>query len=154
MPQEQALIEQSTINIATDTLTDEPPRTSVRQRRLRFLLMTIGVTCLISYLIYSGMRDTMGYYLTVTELLAQPQSAQEHLRVSGQVQEGSVTWEPGTRMLQFTMIDDAQKTVPVTYHGIVPDSFKQGQKVIVEGTYAEGRFTAKQLMTPCASKYE
>jgi cytochrome c-type biogenesis protein CcmE len=154
MPQEyieNEAIPEEMSNVPTDA-TYAPQ--SQRQRRFRFLLMTLGVTAVITYLIYTGMRDTMGYYLTVSELLTHTASAQEILRVSGKVQDGSSQWDPATHTLQFVMLDDAQKTVPVVYRGVVPDSFKQGQNVIVEGTYANDVFTAKQMLTPCASKYE
>lgn len=138
----------------TEQETPERVKQSVRSQRLRFLMVTIGVMCLIGYLIYAGMRDTMGYYLTVSELMTQTETTvQSNIRVGGDVVAGSVQWNPGTRNLRFTITDDTQ-TAAVVYRGNVPDSFKQGQKVIVEGSYADGVFTATQLMTTCASKYE
>jgi cytochrome c-type biogenesis protein CcmE len=134
---------------------DEQQGTAAKKQRLRFMILTLVVFCIIGYLIYAGIRDTMGYYLTVTELIEQsPQLSQEQVRVSGQVVEGSVNWDPGERILHFSITDDASASLSVVYQGIVPDSFKQGQKVILEGVYADEMFTASQLMTSCASKYE
>lgn len=133
----------------------EHRKTAAKKQRLRFMMLTLVVFCIIGYLIYAGMRDTMGYYLTVSELIEQsPQLPQEQVRVSGNVSEGSVTWDPGERILHFTVTDDSHESLSVVYQGNVPDSFKQGQKVILEGVYADGVFTASQLMTTCASKYE
>jgi cytochrome c-type biogenesis protein CcmE len=46
-------------------------------------------------------------------------------------------------------------TVPVVYHGSVPDQFKTGRDVVVSGRYANGVFVAKRdsLVTKCPSKY-
>jgi cytochrome c-type biogenesis protein CcmE len=46
-------------------------------------------------------------------------------------------------------------TVPVVYTGNVPDLFKPGRDVVVEGRYANGVFTAipGTLVTRCPSKY-
>ena len=45
--------------------------------------------------------------------------------------------------------------VPVVYHGSVPDLFKTGRHIVVEGTYRHGVFVAKRnsLITKCPSKY-
>ncbi len=47
------------------------------------------------------------------------------------------------------------KTVPVVYRGSVPDQFKLGRHVVVNGRYAHGTFVAKRdsLVTKCPSKY-
>ena len=51
--------------------------------------------------------------------------------------------------------DDAGLTLPVVYKGAVPDTFKAGAEVIVEGgPQPDGRFMAKTLMTKCPSKYQ
>ncbi len=131
-----------------------PAEKSGKRQRLRFILFTLVVTVIIGYLMYSGMQETMGYYVTVSELVKQgPQVVQAKLRVSGTVQEGSLSWNPGEQRLQFVMIDE-KATLPVEYEGSVPDTLKHGQKVIAEGVYTHGTFVASELMTTCASKYE
>ena len=51
--------------------------------------------------------------------------------------------------------DNASQTIAVRYSGTVPDTFKAGAEVIVEGGLdAQGRFVAKTLMTKCPSKYQ
>jgi cytochrome c-type biogenesis protein CcmE len=52
------------------------------------------------------------------------------------------------------MGDDEGATLPVVYQGVVPDSFKPGREVIIEGIYTNGKFTASQIMPTCPSKYE
>jgi len=51
--------------------------------------------------------------------------------------------------------DNARLTIPISYSGAVPDTFKPGAEVIVEGGMGEqGRFNARTLMTKCPSKYQ
>ena len=126
----------------------------MKKRRSKLILITLVALCIIGYLVYAGIRDTMLYYLTVSELIQQgAQSANQGVRVGGKVIEGSVIWDPKDLRLSFIIGDD-RATLPVVYQGVVPDSFKQGRKVIVEGIYADGVFTASQIMPTCASKYE
>lgn len=147
-------LEQEKEDIQAEEDIAESGGSQIKKRRFRFVMLTLVVMCIIGYLIFSGMQDTMGYYLTVSELIEQsPQLTQEKVRVSGKVDEGSVNWDPAGQTLEFAIIDE-DITLSVEYHGVVPDSFKQGQKVIIEGIYDNGTFLASDLMTTCASKYE
>jgi cytochrome c-type biogenesis protein CcmE len=58
--------------------------------------------------------------------------------------------------LRFRVADiNGHTSVPVVYRGSVPDQFKLGRHVVVDGRYAHGTFVAKQntLVTKCPSKY-
>jgi len=115
------------------------------------------VVSVVGYLIYTGVRDTMTYYLTVSEVLAQtPDSRNQTLRIGGSISPGSVEWDSKNLRLQFVIQDnqDDKTGITVDYKGVVPDSFKPGREVIVEGTYSgNGTFKAHTIMPKCASKY-
>ena len=58
--------------------------------------------------------------------------------------------------LRFTLKDRKGSTVvPVVYHGTVPDMFREGREVAVQGTLRNGVFVAQRdtLVTKCPSKY-
>jgi cytochrome c-type biogenesis protein CcmE len=56
--------------------------------------------------------------------------------------------------MQFTIIDGS-KSLPVTYKGTVPDTFKPGIDVLIEGRLdKDGIFRATTILTKCPSKYE
>lgn len=118
------------------------------------ILISVVVVSVVAYLIYTGLRDTMTYYLTVNEVLAQaPAIRPQTLRLGGNVSPGSVSWDPKNLSLRF-VIQDGKTGITVDYKGVVPDSFKPGREVIVEGTYmGNGRFEAHTIMPKCASKY-
>ena len=127
------------------------------KRKINYKPIVISAVILlvIGYLIYTGLRDTMVFYLTVSEVLAKtPEELTETQKVGGTVTAGSVQWEPKTLKLSFKL-EDKQANLFVNYSGVVPDSFKPGAEVIVEGTYrGDGTFWATTIMPKCASKYE
>lgn len=106
------------------------------------------------YLAYSGARSSMAYYLTVGELLDRTAAvADSDLRVSGKVALGSVQWDQVSGLLQFEATDGS-RTLPIVYRGVVPDTFKPGADVVVEGRYDGRTFTAVRLFAKCPSKFE
>jgi len=126
----------------------------VKKQGKKLILITVLAVAVIGYLVYTGVRDTMVYYLTVGELVENgSQSSDGGVRVSGKVLEGSVTWDPKALRLRF-LVGDEKATLPVIYQGVVPDSFKPGREVVIEGTYMGGEFAANQIMPTCPSKYE
>lgn len=127
------------------------------KKRIRYKPIVISAVILlvIGYLIYTGIRDTMVFYLTVSEVLAKPpEDLTVSQKVGGTVTAGSVQWDPKTLQLSFKL-EDQQANLIVNYSGVVPDSFKPGTEIIVEGTYlGNGNFWATTIMPKCASKYE
>ena len=127
------------------------------RKRIKYKPIVISAVILmvIGYLIYTGLRDTMVFYLTVSEVMAKsPEDLTDTQKVGGMVTAESVQWDPKTLKLSFKL-EDPQANLVVNYSGVVPDSFKPGSEVIVEGTYrGDGSFWATTIMPKCASKYE
>ena len=127
------------------------------KRRIKYkpIVISAAILMVIGDLIYTGLRDTMVFYLTVSEVMAKSQEdLTDTQKVGGMVTAGSVQWEPKTLKLSFRL-EDEQANLLVNYSGVVPDSFKPGSEVIVEGTYrGDGSFWATTIMPKCASKYE
>ena len=69
---------------------------------------------------------------------------------------GAVTGDPHRGGLRFSVRDiDGTKSVPVVYRGSVPDLFRTGRHVVVDGKLRNGTFVAVPgtLVTKCPSKY-
>ncbi|MBT5876155.1 MAG: cytochrome c maturation protein CcmE [Candidatus Latescibacteria bacterium] len=125
------------------------------KRKQRKFLVGFGVViAAIGYLIYTGFSDSTMYYLTVSELHASPVYA-KNLRLNGHVVTGSIRKdEVGTMRVRFLAEEGGMET-NVVYTGVIPDTFKDGSEIVVEGTYApDGTFTAHTLLAKCPSKYE
>lgn len=109
-------------------------------------------------LIYSGLDEGASYFLNVGEALAAKPEQLGKARLFGTVAEEGITPAAGGLGVSFTLLDkdDQGKTIPVEYKGAVPDTFKAGVEVIVEGglNASKGVFGATTLMTKCPSKYQ
>lgn len=127
----------------------------------RFYVGLAGVALVVSYLVWTGISDSMVYYLTPTELMAKvsddPTFHDVGVKVSGKVVPG--TYRQGDEDLThlFTVhdIEHADVTFPVVYEGIIPDTFTDDIEVVLEGRFGEdGVFQANTLLTKCGSRYE
>ncbi len=123
-------------------------------RKKRFLIGGIIVFLTIGYLVFMGFQGSVTYYYTVSELMEQGSSIYgENVRVKGQIAPDSVEQEAAGRILRFA-ITDGENSLSVTYQGAVPDTFKAGAEVVVEGQFnSNGIFQAHTLMPKCPSRY-
>lgn len=122
-------------------------------RRKRFLVLGAVLALALAWLIYMGVQSASMYYLTVGELLARGEAAYtEDVRVGGTVDPGSVHSE-ANMVLHFTLRDETN-SLPVVYQGVVPDAFKPGGEVVLEGRLSRSQtFEASALLAKCPSKY-
>lgn len=121
----------------------------------RKILIAAALFVLVGgYLAYSGARSSMAYYLTVGELLDRRATlADSDIRLSGQVAVDGLVWDQVSGNLRF-QVTDGTRAIPVKYRGVVPDAFKPGADVVLEGRYDGTAFTAERLFAKCPSKFE
>jgi cytochrome c-type biogenesis protein CcmE len=132
------------------------------RRDHRFFVGLTGVAAVVAYLMWTGISDTMVYYLTPAELLARVEADRSYhdvgLKVSGRVLAGSHEAVPGEALFHrfvVTDLDDADIQVPTEYRGILPDTFVDEVEVVLEGRFrADGVFEANVVLTKCGSRYE
>lgn len=122
---------------------------------LAALLLIVGG---LGYLIFSGLSQDSVYFLNVSEALALEDGKFEQARLFGMVDEQDVERLSECPGVRFRLLDkdNAAQGLQVRFEGAVPDTFKPGVEVIVEGRYKpeERMFSASTLMTKCPSKYE
>ncbi|WP_461210763.1 cytochrome c maturation protein CcmE [Desulfocurvus sp. DL9XJH121] len=122
----------------------------------------VAALCLLlgglGWLLFSGVSENSVYFVNVSEALAIEPGKLSSARLFGAVDARDLQGGPGTMGVTFRLVDkdDAAQSIMVTYTGAVPDTFKPGVEVIVEGglSPSTGVFTAKTLMTKCPSKYK
>lgn len=122
----------------------------------------IAALCLLlgglGWLLFSGLSENSVYFVNVSEALAIEPAKLSNARLFGTVDDEDVQGGPGTMGVSFRLLDkdNTSKSIMVTYKGAVPDTFKPGVEVIVEGGLNPdtGVFTARTLMTKCPSKYK
>ncbi len=127
----------------------------MNRKKLQFVGGGIIIFGAIAYLSVTGMQQGMSYYHEVNEIQARAQELYgKGLRVSGKVEPGSIKKTADHRMYDFK-VTDGKSALPVHFQGIVPDLFKDGAEVIVEGKFRnDGVLVASNVMTACPSKYE
>ena len=122
-------------------------------RKKKFLIGGFIVIVAIGYLGFTAFQSSATYYYTVSELMDKGSLIyEENVRVNGDVAAGSV--EKEGLVLVFDVVEGGS-SLPVFYQGVVPDTFKDGSEVVIEGSLdASGTFQAHTIMTKCPSKYE
>ena len=112
----------------------------------------------LGYLIYSGISQDSVYFLNVSEALAMEESELGQARLFGKVAPQNIESKAGGLGVAFDLTDQKEntQTIRIDYSGAVPDTFKEGVEVIVEGNFVDGHkmFKATSLITKCPSKYE
>jgi cytochrome c-type biogenesis protein CcmE len=120
------------------------------------LIASISIVLIaLGFLVYTGLTDNMVYYYHVDEFMAKASSLNgETVKVNGKVAEGSI--QRNRNDYGFVIRGSRVNEVNVTYHGAVPDTFKDGCDVVVEGKYDSGArvFRATTLLAKCPTKYE
>lgn len=109
-------------------------------------------------LVFSGVKQSSVYFLEVSEALAMGTENLNQARLFGIVGGSDIQRPDSALGVRFNLMDkeERQKIIRVDYTGVVPDTFKPGVEVIVEGNMRakENVFAATTLLTKCPSKYK
>ena len=126
----------------------------------KFLIGALVIVAGVTGLIVTGVKETGVYFLTPTELVARttadPTFHDVGIKVGAKVVPGSVRRDRGARTIDFRVTDGASE-FPVTYVGIVPDTFTDASniEVIVSGKFGrDGVFHATEVLAKCGCRYE
>lgn len=118
----------------------------------KFLVATLLIVLAVGYLISSSTSQTMVYYYTVKEVQSQLSSLQSRgIRISGK----AAGIETQGRECRFQVVGEGE-SLAIVYQGLLPDTFKEGSEVVVEGRWNPARqhFEATTILAKCPSKYE
>jgi cytochrome c-type biogenesis protein CcmE len=98
-------------------------------------------------------QQNLLYYYSPTQILAGEAPDARSFRVGGLVQDGSVQRAPGSLEVRFTLTDFAN-TVGVSYTGVLPDLFREGQGIIARGKLKDdGVFVAEEVLAKHDENY-
>jgi cytochrome c-type biogenesis protein CcmE len=125
------------------------------RKRRRLVLLAAGMLALSAAvtLVLFAFRENLVFFYSPSHLLAEKVPEGRALRLGGLVEEGSVKRLGDGLTVEFRVTDLAN-TVPVTYRGILPDLFREGQGVIAEGRFgADGVFVADEVLAKHDENY-
>jgi len=115
-----------------------------KQRRLTMIGCALAVLAFAAGLVLYALRDSIVFFSTPSMAAEQKIAPGKRFRLGGLVQPGSLVC--GGSQVSFEVADGSAK-LPVTYKGILPDLFREGQGVVAEGKLTpDGHFVADTVL--------
>jgi cytochrome c-type biogenesis protein CcmE len=112
-------------------------------------LMVLGAA--LGLVLYA-MRDSIVFFYSPSEVAEMKVAPGQRFRLGGLVETGSVVRDEGTTV-RF-VVTDKSRNLPVTFTGVLPDLFREGQGVVAEGTLAaDGVFHADNVLAKHDENY-
>ncbi|EPL6454198.1 MULTISPECIES: cytochrome c maturation protein CcmE [Providencia] len=135
---------------------------NIRRRNRLWLICSIiiGVGLTLALILYA-LRSSIDLFYTPGEIIYGKRETQQmpevgqRLRVGGMVMPGSVVRDADPKSLKITFtVYDAEAEIDVSYEGILPDLFKEGQGVVVQGELQENNHVlAKEVLAKHDENY-
>lgn len=123
-----------------------------KQRRLTLIGGAGAVLAAAAGLILYALSDQIVFFQTPTDVITKQIAPGQRIRLGGLVEDGSVERRANAEVL-FRVTDTAN-TVQVTYKGILPDLFREGQGVVTEGMIGpDGVFRADNVLAKHDENY-
>ena len=122
---------------------------------LSLLLISFSIGC--GLLLYN-LKDNLVYFYSPTEVLKNIEKINKKIRVGGLVKKNSIKRSiqnsDGIKVENITFeISDLNKTLKISYIGILPDLFKEEQGVVVEGYIVDKILKAEKVLAKHDENY-
>lgn len=115
-----------------------------KARRIQIIVLAFVSLGLSTGLIGYAMQDGINFFRTPAQVMEEPPAPDETFRIGGLVEEGSIERGQG-ETIRFR-VTDTKVSVPVSYTGILPDLFAEGQGMVGTGRYVNGVFEASEIL--------
>jgi cytochrome c-type biogenesis protein CcmE len=125
---------------------------TARQRRLVLVLGILAGVTIAAVLATQAFRSNVMFFFDPSQIAQGEAPSGERFRLGGMVEKGSVQRSPGSLEVRFT-VTDFQHSVPVSYTGVLPDLFREGQGVVAHGRLTDNRFVADEVLAKHDEKY-
>ena len=123
-----------------------------RKRMLTVAAILVGVGIATTFALQAFQQNLL-YYYSPSQIKSGEAPAARSFRVGGLVEDGSLKREPGSLEVHFVLTDFAEQTV-VSYTGVLPDLFREGQGVIARGKLRpDGTFVAEEVLAKHDENY-
>lgn len=115
-----------------------------KKRRIQIILVAVVALVAATGLIGYAMRDGINFFHSPSQVLAEPPRPSETFRIGGLVETGTLERGQGSTV-RFS-VTDGGASVPVTFTGVLPDLFGEGQGMVGTGKYVNGVFEASEIL--------
>ena len=123
-----------------------------KSRRLALIGSALGVAGLAAGLTLFALRDSVVFFYGPTEFAEKAPALGTRLRIGGLVEQGSLA-HVGGATVHFA-VTDRSRAVAVSYTGLLPDLFREGQGVVAEGVVSgPNQFTADSVLAKHDESY-
>jgi cytochrome c-type biogenesis protein CcmE len=123
-----------------------------KQRRIVLIASGLGVLLVAVLLVLSALKDSIVFFNTPTDIAEKHVAPGARIRLGGLVANGSVT--RGDALSVRFEVTDGNRSIPVTFQGILPDLFREGQGVVAEGSLdGSGVFKADNVLAKHDERY-
>jgi cytochrome c-type biogenesis protein CcmE len=115
-----------------------------KKRRIQIIALAFAALALSTGLIGYAMRDGINFFRTPSQVTQSPPPPTETFRIGGLVVEGSL--QRGQSETVTFRVTDTANEVPVSYTGVLPDLFDEGQGMVGTGRMVDGVFQATEIL--------
>lgn len=115
-----------------------------KHKRLSFVGLALLLIAAAAGLVLNAYEESIVFFHSPTDIIEKKVKSDRRLRLGGLVEEGSVEKLPDA-VVTFR-VTDLSNSVPVSYRGILPDLFREGQGVVAEGIFKDGVFRADEVL--------
>ena len=115
-----------------------------KKRRIQIIALAFAALALSTGLIGYAMRDGINFFRTPSQVTQSPPPPTETFRIGGLVVEGSL--QRGQSETVTFRVTDTASEVPVSYTGVLPDLFDEGQGMVGTGRMVDGVFQATEIL--------
>lgn len=124
-----------------------------KRRRLYLLTVCLLLLGAATALVLTAFEDNLVFFYSPTDLAAKELRPGERIRLGGLVEEESLVRQEGSATVTFR-ITDLTRSVLVTYTGLLPDLFREGQGVVTQGALrSDGIFEAQEVLAKHDENY-
>lgn len=124
-----------------------------RHKKISFIAIAVIGLSLVTLLVLNAFKDNIVYFYSPTDVGEGKSPVNQTFRLGGMVKENTVKHNEEGLKVTFT-VTDTIKDINVAYEGILPDLFREGQGVVVQGKLSNsGLFKADQVLAKHDENY-
>lgn len=125
----------------------------IRKRKLIRVLFVLFVIAIVTALVTYALRQNISLFFSPTQLAMGEAPMEQNIRLGGMVVKDSVVRVSNDLSVEFQLTDFKQ-TVSVSYRGILPDLFREGQGIVASGVMIDKtHFKANEVLAKHDANY-
>ena len=115
-----------------------------KHKRLTFVIIAMSLLGVAAALMLTAFEENIVFFYSPTDITEKKIADGRRFRLGGLVEEGSV--KKSTDAVVNFRVTDLTTAIPVSFRGVLPDLFREGQGIVAEGRLAGGVFKADEVL--------